>query len=69
MRGLAHLGEISPSLRNSHKNIMCSSEAGQPTYNPMQGIWNRLGGLGKAGRGKKRLISTFACFLTATAKV
>ena len=24
--GLAHLGEISPSLRNSYKNIMCSYE-------------------------------------------
>ena len=50
------------------KNIMCSSEAGQPTYNPMRGIWNGLGGLSEAGRGIKRLISTFACFLTAAAR-
>ena len=69
MRGLAHLGQISHSLRNSYKNIMCSLGEGQPIYNPMQGVWNGLGGLSKAGRGKKHLISTFACFLTAAAKV
>ena len=26
LRGLARLGEISPSLRNSNKDIMCSYE-------------------------------------------
>ena len=26
LSGLAHLGEISPSLRNSYKNMMCSYE-------------------------------------------
>ena len=34
----------------------------------MQDIWNRVGEASKTGHGKKGLISTFACFLTATAK-
>ena len=38
-------------------------------YNPMQNIWNKLEKYSKTGQDKKRLISTFACFLTATAKV
>ena len=39
------------------------------TYNPMQSIWNRLEKSSKTGQGKKSLISTFACFLAAIAKV
>ena len=39
------------------------------TYNHMQGIWNKLEKSSKTGQGKKSLMSTFACFLTATAKV
>ena len=38
-------------------------------YNPMQNIWNKLEKSSKIGQDKKGLISTFACFLTATAKV
>ena len=37
-------------------------------YNPSQNIWNRIGKSSKSGRDKKSLISTFACFLTATDK-
>ena len=39
------------------------------TCNPGQGIWQGIERSGKAGQGKKSLISTFPCFLTATAKV
>ena len=35
----------------------------------MQDIWNKLKKSSKTGQDKKSLISTFACFLTATAKV
>ena len=38
-------------------------------YNHMQNIWNKLEKSSKTGQGKKSLMSTFACFLTATAKV
>ena len=38
------------------------------SYNPMQDIWNKLEKSSKTGQDKKSLISTFACFLTATAK-
>ena len=34
-----------------------------------RGIWGRAGGSSKTGRGKRSLISTFACFLAAIAKV
>ena len=38
-------------------------------YNPGQNIWNKIEKYSKIGQDKKSLISTFACFLTATAKV
>ena len=38
-------------------------------YNPMQNVWNKLEKSSKTGQDKKSLISTSACFLTATAKV
>ena len=38
-------------------------------YNPGQNIWNRIEKSSKTGQDKKSLISTFACFSTATAKV
>ena len=38
-------------------------------YNPMQNIWNKLEKFRKTGQDKKSLISTFPCFLNATAKV
>ena len=38
-------------------------------YNPGRGIWNRIERSSKTGQGKKTLTSTFASFLTATAKV
>ena len=38
-------------------------------YNPGQNIWNKIKKSSKTGQDKKVLISTFACFLTAIAKV
>ena len=38
-------------------------------YNLGQNIWNKIEKSSKTGQDKKSLISTFACFLTATAKV
>ena len=37
--------------------------------NPGQNILNKIEKSSKTGQGKKSLISTFACFLAATAKV
>ena len=39
------------------------------SHNPGRGAWSGVEGSSGAGRGKGGLISTFACFLTATAKV
>ena len=39
------------------------------TYNPGQDIWNKIDNSSKTGQGKKSLVYTFACFLTATAKL
>ena len=36
---------------------------------PGQGIWSGIGGSGRGGQVKGSLISTFACFWTAIAKV
>ena len=38
-------------------------------YNSGQNIWNKIEKSSKTGQDKKSLISTFACFLTAIAKV
>ena len=38
-------------------------------YNPEQNIWNKIEKFSKTGQDKKRLISPFAVFLTAIAKV
>ena len=38
-------------------------------HNPRQNIWNKIGNSSKIVQDKKSLISTFACFLTAIAKV
>ena len=38
-------------------------------FNPGQSIWNKIEKSSKTGQDKKSLISTFACFLTATAKL
>ena len=38
-------------------------------YNPGRGIWGGMGGSRGSGQGRESLISTFACFLTAAAKV
>ena len=38
-------------------------------YNPGRGIWSGMGRSSETGQGKKSLICTFACFLTAAAKV
>ena len=38
-------------------------------YNPGENIWNKIENSGKTGQDKKILISTFARFLTAIAKV
>ena len=45
----------------------CNFEA--INYNPEQKFWNKLEKFSKTGQEKKSLISTFACFLTAIAKV
>ena len=39
------------------------------SYNPGQGIWNKIEKSSKTGQDKKVLVSTFACFLTVAAKV
>ena len=36
---------------------------------PRQSIWSKMEKSSKIGRGKRSLSSTFACFLTAVAKV
>ena len=38
-------------------------------HNPGQNIWNKIEKPSTTGQDKKSLISTFACFLTATPKV
>ena len=38
-------------------------------YNPGQNIWHKIEKSRKTGQEKKSLISNFACFLTAIAKV
>ena len=38
-------------------------------YNPGQNIWNKIEKSSKTGQEKESLISTFAWFLTAIAKV
>ena len=39
------------------------------TFNPGQNIWNKRKKSSKTGQDKKSLISTFACVLTAIAKI
>ena len=51
------------SLNCLIKHIKCQN------YNPGQNIWNKIEKFSKTGQDKKSLISPFACFLTATAKV
>ena len=38
-------------------------------YSPRQNIWNKAEKSSTIGQHKKSMISTFACFLTAIAKV
>ena len=38
-------------------------------YSPGQGIWSGMYRLGKAGQGKRGLVSLFPCFLGAIAEV
>ena len=38
-------------------------------YYPGQGIWSKMEKSSKVGQDEKSLISTFACFLSATAEV
>ena len=45
-------------------NLRC-----QLIYNPIQNLWDKLGKSSKTGQDKKNLRSTFARFLTATARV
>ena len=39
------------------------------SYNPGKNFWNKIEKSSETGQDKKSLISTFACFLTATAKI
>ena len=41
----------------------------QRDYNPWQNIWNKIEKSSKTGQDKESLISAFACFFTAIAKV
>ena len=43
--------------------------SGKLLYNPGQNMWNKIEKSSKTGQVKKSLISTFACFLSAIAKV
>ena len=45
------------------------SQTFKQTYNPGQNIWSKLEKSSKIGQKKESLITTFACFLTAIAKV
>ena len=47
----------------------CAMTSSVLGYNPGQDIWNKTEKSSKTGQDKKSLISTFACFLTAAAKV
>ena len=38
-------------------------------YNPGQNIWNKTEKFGNIKQARKNLISTFACFLAAIAKM
>ena len=38
-------------------------------YNPGQNIWNKIEKSSKIGQNKKRLTSTFQCFLTVITKI
>ena len=57
------LGKFGP------KNHNCQFKLRLDTYNHGENIWNKIEKSSKTGQDKKSLISTFACFLTATAKV
>ena len=58
---------VKPDMHSDyHINDTLSSSF---TYNPGQNIWSRIEKSSKTGQDKKSLISTFACFLTATTKV
>ena len=50
------------------KNQNCQFKLKFGTYNLGQNIWNKIEKSSKPGQGKKILISTFVCFLTAIAK-
>ena len=52
---------------NTAAEELVSSES-IASYNPMQNTWNKPGKSSKTGQDKKSMISTFACFLTATAE-
>ena len=56
-----YLVEI-PSFKNTRYFV-------QNTHNPGQNIWNKIEKFSQTGECKKIRISTFACFLTAIAKV
>ena len=43
-------------------------DSGQANYSPGQGICNGMERSGKAGRGKRSLVSAFPCFVSAIAE-
>ena len=64
MKWVMHLSfQLNKSINfKSYHQLNC-------TYNPGQGIWNKVKKYSKIAQEKKTLISTFAYFLTIVAKV
>ena len=57
---------------NASKSVTTMIKRGfdiQTDYNLGQNIWNKIEKSSKVGQGKKSLMSTFVCFLTAIVKV
>ena len=62
-----HSSNIIKTVWKVHKIIQKRRE--YQTYNPGQGIWNKMEESSKTGQEKKNLVSVFACFLTDIDKV
>ena len=58
-------GYFFPTLQNIWESLIREKRI----YNPGQNTWNKIEKSSKTGKERKILISAFACFLTAIAKV
>ena len=56
-------------LKQKKKNVNIEFQIFELVYNPGQNIWDTKEKSSKTGKEKKSLTSTFACFLTAIARV